>query len=234
MGFLDKIKEFVNGFINRANESAAQKAEEERKKREEAEKKAEEERKKLEEENRFNPNGKSLSWFSSEDGIQSLRQYITAQNYILDEQIVEPYKKFKSKYPSLNKQYFIDAYYKGAKLPSMYFESLADAIDAQALIYVGPIEMLVKILSLQAKPFYIDEDGEPQQTQPILTPEEVVSVEKNPVLNFVKNFDCFKLDDDVQGTWKDKSLCGWPDCKKVHPIIEYVDFHYQHKYRFLL
>lgn len=27
-----------------------------------------------------------------------------------------------------------------------------------------------------------------------------------------------------QGTWKDGSLCDWPDCKKVHPIKEYVDY----------
>jgi len=27
-----------------------------------------------------------------------------------------------------------------------------------------------------------------------------------------------------QGTWKDGSLCGWPACKKVHPIKDYVDF----------
>ncbi len=24
----------------------------------------------------------------------------------------------------------------------------------------------------------------------------------------------------AQGTWKDGSLCGWPDCKKIHPILE--------------
>lgn len=28
----------------------------------------------------------------------------------------------------------------------------------------------------------------------------------------------------MQGTWKDGSLCGWPECKKQHPIREYVDF----------
>ena len=28
----------------------------------------------------------------------------------------------------------------------------------------------------------------------------------------------------AQGTWKDKSLCNWPDCKKVHPILEYCDY----------
>lgn len=27
-----------------------------------------------------------------------------------------------------------------------------------------------------------------------------------------------------QGTWKDKTLCNWPDCKKYHPIKEYADF----------
>jgi len=28
----------------------------------------------------------------------------------------------------------------------------------------------------------------------------------------------------LQGTWKDGSLCGWPDCKKVHPMINNVGF----------
>lgn len=27
-----------------------------------------------------------------------------------------------------------------------------------------------------------------------------------------------------QGTWKDGSLCGWPDCKKYFPIKEHVDY----------
>lgn len=27
-----------------------------------------------------------------------------------------------------------------------------------------------------------------------------------------------------QGTWKDGSLCGWPECKKIHPIKDAVDF----------
>jgi len=27
-----------------------------------------------------------------------------------------------------------------------------------------------------------------------------------------------------QGTWKDGSLCGWPGCKKIHPIKDSVDF----------
>ena len=28
----------------------------------------------------------------------------------------------------------------------------------------------------------------------------------------------------AQGTWKDGGLCGWPDCKKVHPILGHTDF----------
>jgi hypothetical protein len=27
-----------------------------------------------------------------------------------------------------------------------------------------------------------------------------------------------------QGTWKDGSLCGWPDCKMIHPLKDAVDF----------
>ena len=27
-----------------------------------------------------------------------------------------------------------------------------------------------------------------------------------------------------QGTWKDGTLCGWPDCKKIHPIREAAGF----------
>ena len=27
-----------------------------------------------------------------------------------------------------------------------------------------------------------------------------------------------------QGTWKDGSLCGWPECKMFHPIKDYVDY----------
>lgn len=27
-----------------------------------------------------------------------------------------------------------------------------------------------------------------------------------------------------QGTWKDGTLCGWPECKQKHPIKDYVDY----------
>ncbi|MBQ2889294.1 MAG: hypothetical protein IJE41_02455 [Clostridia bacterium] len=28
----------------------------------------------------------------------------------------------------------------------------------------------------------------------------------------------------AQGTWKDGSLCNWPECKRVHPIIDAADY----------
>lgn len=64
--------------------------------------------------------------------------------------------------------------------------------------------MLANVLSVQAKPFYIDDDGEPQPIEPAFTPEEIVSIDKNPTLIFVKNFNCFELNDDAQGSWDNK------------------------------
>lgn len=163
--------------------------------------KKEEERRRQEEANRFNPDGKPLEWFASEDGIKTYHEYVTAQNYILEETLQ---KEHEAKYSEYDFEIFLSVVHKGVKLPSTYFRKLVDAIPVQMLQYVGPTNMLVKVLSVQAKPFYMDDDGEPQVVDPTLTPEECVSVEKNPALNFVKNFNCFELADDGQGSWKDK------------------------------
>jgi hypothetical protein len=43
-------------------------------------------------------------------------------------------------------------------------------------------------------------------------------------------FDCFigktfeSMRYYMQGTWKDGSLCGYPDCKSLHPILDHVEF----------
>ena len=173
----------------------------EQKRREEEQRKQEEERRKQEEANRFNPDKKSLEWFGSEDGIKTYHEYITAQNYLLEETVK---KEHEAEYSKYDFDVFLRVVHPDAKMPSVYFRKLADAIDVQALKYVGPTNMLVNVLSVQGKPFYIDDDGEPQAVTPDLTPEEIVSVEKNPALNFVKNFNCFELADDAQGAWKDK------------------------------
>ena len=76
MGLFDKIKDS----ISKAKEKANQKQEEEKRRQEEA-------KRKQEEATRFNLDGKSLEWFSSEDGIKTFNEYITAQNYLLEETI---------------------------------------------------------------------------------------------------------------------------------------------------
>ena len=45
------------------------------------------------EENRFNPNGKPLEWFGSEDGIKTYHEYVTAQNYILEETLQKEHEE---------------------------------------------------------------------------------------------------------------------------------------------
>lgn len=208
MGLFDKVKGVINDAKNAIKDAkdqvvqqAAQKQEEERKRQEEEQRRREDEKRRQEEANRFNPDGKSLQWFSSEDGIKTFNEYITAQNYLLEETIK---KEYESKYSQYSFEIFVSVFYKDAKVPSVYFKKLADAIDVQALKYVGPTNMLVEVLSVQSTPFYIDDDGEPQAIEPAFTPEEIVSVDKNPVLNFVKNFDCFELGDNAQGSRGDK------------------------------
>ena len=190
MGMFDKIKDA----IGKAKETANQRKEEEKKRNEEA-------RRKQEEAVRFNPDGKSFEWFGSEDGIKSFNEYITAKNYILEETIK---KEKETKYPSYDLEAVISVFYSDAKLPFVYFKKFVNNIDVQALEFVGTTDLLAKILSTQAKPFYIDDDGEPQTVVPFLRPEEILSIEINPVLNFVKNFDCFEMKDDTQGSWEDK------------------------------
>ena len=197
MGFFDKFKGVIKdakGVINDAKDQVAQKQEEEKRRQEE-------EKRKREEANRFSPHDKSLQWFSSEDGIKAFNDYVTAQNYFLEETIK---KEHESKYSEYSFDVFLSVVHKDAKLPSIYFKKLVAAIDAQALKYVGPSNMLVDVLCVQAKPFYIDEDGEPQAIEATFTPEEIVSIDKNPALIFVKNFNCFELSNDAQGSWEDK------------------------------
>ena len=190
MGLFDKIK----GIANNAKEKAAQKQEEEKRRQEEA-------KRKQEEATRFNPDNKPLEWFSSEDGIKTFNEYVTAQNYILEETAKQEHE---SKHPDVDFDFFVSLFYKNAKLPSIYFKKFVDNIDVQALQFVGTTNLLVRVLSIQAKPFYVDDDGEPQSMVPDFTPGEIVSMEKNPALIFVKNFDCFELADDAQGSWDDK------------------------------
>lgn len=147
------------------------------------------------------PKGKDLNWFASDIGLETLKAYTTPKSYILQENI-EKEKNYN--YSEYSLDVFISAVYKDAKVPYVYFKSLIENIAAQPLRYTGPKEMFIKLLSVQAKPFYLGDDGEPQPKDTMLTPSEIVSVEKNPILYFVSNFNCFLLQDDVEGSWNDK------------------------------
>lgn len=215
MGLFDKVKGAVDkakGIVNEAKEQVtqqmAQKQEEERKRQEEAKRKQEEEKRKQEEANRFNPDKKALEWFGSEDGLQTFNEYITVQNYLLEERIKEEHK---STFSDSDFDIFLRVVHKDEKIPYGYFKKLTEALNVQALkSYTCTTRILIDALSAQAKPFSIDEDGEPQPSIPAFTPEEIVSTDKNPTLNFVKNFNCFEIKDDAEGSWQDKYML-WSD-----------------------
>ncbi|MBO5746684.1 MAG: hypothetical protein J6S13_06295 [Clostridia bacterium] len=225
MGIFNKITNIVGKAIEAATQAATQTSEEEKRRQEEEQKRLleEDEREEREEEEkaRLDPVGKDLEWFGSEDGLKAFSEYMTVQNYILEETIT---KEHKEKYPQHPFGVFTSVFHKDAKLPFSYFSNLVDAIKVPALEYVGPTDMVAHGLAIQAKPFYIDDDGEPQAIEPILKPEEIVSVEINPLLNYVSNFDCFEFEDDAQGSFENKFnlwsqvvawLCGYSKDKDI-------------------
>lgn len=148
-----------------------------------------------------NPKGKVLSWFASEEGLETLKLYTTPQNYMLEDTYKNEHQR---KYSDYDFDLFMRIVHKDAKVPSLYFKALVDSIEVQPLEFVGPSETLVLILKEMAKPYTINDDGEPELCKTILTPEEIVSVDKNPVLYFVKNFNVFKIEDDALGSAGDK------------------------------
>lgn len=149
-----------------------------------------------------NPQNKPIEWFSSKAGLNAYSTYITAQNYMLADTYAA---EFKRRNPDCSYEIFLEVYHKGAKLPDTYFRSLVDAINVQPLTIVGPNKALVMFLKECAKPYKINEDGEPEARKTDLTPEQIVTVDKNPLLYFVKNFNVFDIKDDALGTAIDKN-----------------------------
>lgn len=215
MGLFDKLKGAINDAKtviddakNQVTQQVAQRQEEEKRRQEEEKRRQEEEKRKQEEANRFNPDGKGLQWFGSEDGMKAFGEYITVQNYLLEERIQEEHK---SKFSDSDFDIFLRVVHKDEKIPYVYFKKLTEALNVRALKdYTCTTRVLIDVLSVQAKPFSLDEDGEPQLLTPAFAPEEIVSADKNPALNFVKNFDCFDIKDDAQGSWQEKYMM-WSD-----------------------
>ena len=182
------------GLFDGIKKKMAEKKEAERKRQEEA-------KRKREEATRLNPKEKPLAWFSSEDGLQAFGLYFTISNYLLEEEIKEEQKANK---PDIELEIYAMVYHPEAKLPCIYLSYFIESIDAQMLRYVAPANYLNCMLSIQARPYLINEDGEPEVINPMLPPEVLLSVEKNPLLNYIVNFKNFLFGTDERGTAKDK------------------------------
>lgn len=168
----------------------------------EAERKRQEEAKrKREEATRLDPKEKPLEWFSSEDGLQAFGQYFTISNYLLEEKIK---KELEDSNRNTALEIYAMVYHPEAKLPCIYLSYFIQSIGAQMLRYVAPADYLNCLLSIQARPYFINEDGEPEVISPMLSPEVLLSVEKNPLLNYIVNFKNFLFGADERGTAKDK------------------------------
>lgn len=173
-------------------------------KKEAERKRQEEERRKLEEANRLNPKDKPLEWFTSEDGLEAFSQYFTIQNYFLEEKIQ---KEQENDHPDTSLEIYAIVYHPNAKVPCVYLSYFIESISAQMLKYVKPTEYLSSMLRILAKPYWVDEDGEPHPAaDAALSPEYLLSVEKNPLLNYIVNFKNFQFGSDEQGSATDKWL----------------------------
>lgn len=162
----------------------------------------------------YNPKGKPLEWFSSEEGMESCKKHTTPQNFMLEVTYMKEFEKKnpnEPKYDDISFPIFLQVYHNAADamLPCFYFKALANAIKVQPLQIRGVFEWFIDFMKIMAQPFTINDDGEPEACQPLLTPEEIVSVEKNPLLNFVKNFDVFVIEDDELGSAADKYALYW-------------------------
>ena len=156
----------------------------------------------------LNPEEKDLEWFQSKYGIESLKEHTTPKAYLLEERLKEEYENKDFNGRDVSFKVFVSVYHKDAIIPSIYFSNFVTAIydeyDIQPLKYVGPCDMLSAVLSLLAKTYELDDDGEPVEKESALTVEDLISFENNPVLKFVKEFDVFDVEDDEDGSWSDK------------------------------
>lgn len=98
-----------------------------------------------------------------------------------------------------------DNVYHTGKTPRYYFEEFIETLEyVDHLRYVGPSELLRIDLEALIRDFETNDDGEIEKKEPCLSVEDCLDASKNPVLNFAVNFNCFKLPDDENGTFKDK------------------------------
>ena len=152
------------------------------------------------------PNGKPLDWFKSEKGLEVYKAYITPQNYFLQETYLKEYKKmFEGEDTNVDfDRHFLPCSYPNAKLPRTYFNALLESIGTEPLYNGAILELFRGALLVIAKPYVINEDGEPELRETVLTPEQIVSTDENPLLYFIKNFNAFEMKDEATGSLIDK------------------------------
>lgn len=125
----------------------------------------------------------------------------------------------------------------GAKDPSRYADKSGDDYVPTVLLvgatHGGELEGIVAILNLISL-LETGKDLAGEENRELLEATEGVNLLLIPCLNpdgrariSFNSFIGKKLETArhyFQGTWKDGSLCNWPECKAVHPILDHVDF----------
>ena len=153
----------------------------------------------------FNPKNKDLNWFKSDQGLKSYEKYINFNAYVYETKCQAIQKTRRDSFrAAYGVDYTLD-FVAENPIPYIYFKALVDAVRSEYMpqaLYVADVrEWLISLLETIAKPFRINEDGEPEVCAPMFDPPaDLVSVDKNPLLKFVSKFDCFDLESSETGT----------------------------------
>jgi hypothetical protein len=158
----------------------------------------------IEEDNSDPLRQRNLVWFSSAHGIDALKKYTESQMYFKQDKLE------KTEGHLLSIEHFCNSH-RNEELPYNYFYGLASnvvmpSVKCESYERDKFFTILVKTLAELARPYWLDEDGEPHQKSVSLEQSDLVSIFKNPILKFVHSFDCFILNDDDKGTFDDKLL----------------------------
>lgn len=145
----------------------------------------------------LSPKDKPYEWFRSEEGLKCYDEYMIAKNFSADETYIKEFEEKGSKYYDI----FIEVCHKEHKSPKIFFESLVTAVGkvpgcSDSLLYTAPIKLLADLLTVQARPFYFNDDGDPIPVDPKPDGKLIVSIESNPVLKFAFEFGAYKFEND--------------------------------------
>ena len=150
-----------------------------------------------------------MNWVKSDQGLKSYEKYINFNAYVYETKCQAIQKTRRDSFrAAYGVDYTLD-FVAENPIPYIYFKALVDAVRSEYMpqaLYVADVrEWLISLLETIAKPFRINEDGEPEVCAPMFDPPaDLVSVDKNPLLKFVSKFDCFDLESSETGTMEEK------------------------------